>query len=202
MNVGPGSQPGWTAWQSTHHWFKHDNCSTRSPARALGMCEKWEEDSEPWSGTSGAPGTRTDFLHLLSTRLSGKKPSILKPSEKGDQPRLVHPNMHLPQEPSRPALFPGLSSPECLTGRGQVASWDPSCPPHPPPSHSPKVTGSPQPDSIPTFTPPQISSTSIAVFVKTRNTFIESTMGCAKPRPRHRGEGAFRPRQGLLTTAL
>ena len=136
MNVGPGSQPGWTAWQSTHQWFKHDDCSTRSPARALGMCEKWEEDSQPWSSTSGAPGTHTDFLHLLSTCLSGKKPSILKPSEEGDQPRLVHPNMHLPQEPSRPALFPGLSSPECLTGRGQMASWDPSWLPHTPPHHT------------------------------------------------------------------
>ena len=171
MNVGPGSQPGWTAWQSTHHRFKHYDCSTRPPARALGMCEKWEEESQAWSGTSGAPGTCTDFLHLLSTCLSGKKPGILKPAEERDQPRLVHPNMHLPQEPSRPALLLGLPSPPSARQAGD--RWLPGTRAGSPtlPSHGPKVTGSPQPDSIPTFTPPQISSTSIAVFVKTRNIY-------------------------------
>lgn len=135
-------------------------------------------------------------LHLLSTCLSRMKPGIFKPAEEGDQPRLVHPNMHLPQEPSRPALLLGLPSP--LSARRAGDRWLPGtrAGSPTPPSHGPKVTGSPQPDSIPTFTPPQISSTSIAVFVKTRNIFIESTMGRAKPRPRHWGRVLSDPGTG------
>lgn len=53
-----------------------------------------------------------------------------------------------------------------------------------PARHTPWGGKAPQPDRTPDSPPPHISSTPITAVVKARNTFIESTIGCAKPQVR------------------
>lgn len=138
---------------------------------------------EPGGGPSRAPETSSGFLRLLSTFLSRKKPG---PKTVRRGPAQVSPSTHASSSgPAGPALLPGVPSPWSARGVGAGSCLGLELAPLPLPSHGPEARGSPRPDSAPTVTPPPISSTSITVFVKARNTFIESTMAVPSPQVGH-----------------
>lgn len=112
-----------------------------------------------WGSGDPDAALSSDILHSPATFLSGKEPDIPKPLEEGGPAR--------------------VSSPQNTSATGGQR-WLPR-PPRPP--HS-RGESSPSQMAHPTFSPPHISSTSITGFVKARNTFIESTIGCAKPQVR------------------
>lgn len=123
-----------------------------------------------------------DFLYLPTALLSGKNPGIPRPVRGvgGGPARGGSPDASTSRASFASGIHPSHQPAHCIGDRRLPGTGAGSPGPTPSP-HTARGEGKPQQDRTPDIHPPHISSTSITVLVKARNTFIESTIGCARP---------------------